>query len=269
MGTFCILFKKDTMLTLIHKNIPPKILLILFLSGTFILQAALAQEQMRSNSSIGENVEDELTLLQRQARLYRADGLRLQKMGNLNGALGMYQKAAEIDPSYAAVFNDIGVVYEAKGDLDKAETSYLRAIKIDPNFLSVYSNLGALYESRRELEKAAYYWQKRASFGLAHDPWTKRARKHVQDISVALGGPNAASEMELIDLMKEVSSRKSHLQESDKAQAAQYFEKAKRSYKKDDYPSAIKYATSALTLDPDNSEIEAFVSKVQIRALSK
>ncbi len=255
------------MLTLINKYIPLKTLLLSLISGAIFASCGFAQETSKYS---GPNYEaQDLSLLQQQARLYRSQGLQLQSMGNLDQALSLYQKAAELDPSYALVFNDIGIVYEAKGETDKAEANYLKAISVDPNFLSVYSNLGSLYETKRDLEKAAYYWDKRARLGLPDDPWTKKAKKHVQGLAMAIGGPNAASEFELIDLMREVASRKSRLQESDKALAKSYLAKAQKSYKKDDYATAVKYAISAQQLDPDNPDIETFVNKIKIRALTK
>ncbi|MCX5712618.1 MAG: tetratricopeptide repeat protein, partial [Candidatus Omnitrophica bacterium] len=82
----------------------------------------------------------QLTEYQAQARGYRKEGLEAQNRGDLVKALDYYSKAAQYDPGYAVVFNDLGIVYEATDDSTRAEQSYLQAIKIDPNFLSPYSN---------------------------------------------------------------------------------------------------------------------------------
>ena len=47
------------------------------------------------------------------------------------------------------------------------------------------------------------------------------------------------------------------------------FKKAKESYSKKDYASAIKEATSAQLLDLENKEIEEFIASVLTEALSK
>ena len=96
-----------------------------------------------------------LTVIQNQARTYRDQGLYLQRVGRLDEAMALFQKAIELDPGYAVAFNDLGVVYEAKGMPARAEQSYLRAIEIDPDYLSPYSNLAIYYENTRDLEKAA------------------------------------------------------------------------------------------------------------------
>lgn len=121
-----------------------------------------AQEESSLNNADNQSSQEEkgLSDLQKQARIYRAEGFELQSFGDIDAAMGLYQKAVALDPMYAVVYNDLGIIYEAKDILDKAELYYLTALKLDPNLLSAYSNLALLYESKRELEKAAYYWEK-------------------------------------------------------------------------------------------------------------
>lgn len=215
--------------------------------------------------------EEGLSELQKQARTYRQEGFRLQGIGNLDGALSLYQKAIEIDPTYAVVYNDIGVIYEAKGFTEQAEESYLKAIKIDPHYLSAYSNLALLYESKRDLEKAYFYWEKRVKLGSADEPWTQKARQRLEDIKLALGKIEVSQprKQEVIGLIKDVVNEKNILRHDNKALTNKHFEKAKRSYNKGDYAQAIKEALDGQQLDPSNKEIEEFIEKVQLRALSK
>jgi hypothetical protein len=60
---------------------------------------------------------------------------------------------------------------------------------------------------------------------------------------------------------------KSRLRKDNKALSQEHFEKAKRSYNKGDFATAIKEALDAQYLDPANEEIEKFIEKAQTRAL--
>ena len=44
-----------------------------------------------------------------------------------------WEKAIEIDPTYAAAWNDVGIAYEQEGRFDKARTAYEKAIQLEPN----------------------------------------------------------------------------------------------------------------------------------------
>jgi len=44
-----------------------------------------------------------------------------------------WQKAVEIDPTYAAAWNNLGIAYEQQGQFAKAREAYEKAIGLDPN----------------------------------------------------------------------------------------------------------------------------------------
>jgi len=215
--------------------------------------------------------EGNLTSLQRTARIYRSQGYELQRTGNVDGALVLYQKAIELDPEYQVAYNDLGVIYEAKGELSRAETNYLKAIKVDPVFLSAYTNLAIFYENKRDLEKARFYWQKRAQLGLPDDPWTAKARQRLEDIGLVLSVRpfEDMREKEVVGLLKDVENEKIILRRDEKVLSDKHFQKAKESYNKDDYATSIQEALDAQQLNPSNKEIDKFIAKVQLRALSK
>lgn len=212
-----------------------------------------------------------LTQLQLEARAYRSEGLKYQQIGNIDAALGFYQKAIKLDPLYAVAYNDLGVIYELRGASDRAEESYLNAIKIDPSYLSACTNLALLYENKRDFDKAAIYWGKRAALGSPEDPWTEKAKKRLSDIEwVSAKSPLRDSrEQEVVEFLKEVANKKAILRKDNKALAREHLRKAKKSYDKQDYATAIKEALDAQQLDPGHQVIENFIDKAQIRALTK
>lgn len=235
--------------------------------GNVIFKRGSSTQSSRNLSQKEENLSE----LQKEARTYRAQGLEFQRIGNIEAALSLYQKAVELDPTYAVAYNDLGVIYEASGAIDRAEESYLKCVNIDPAYLSVYTNLALLYENKRDLDKAAFYWAKRLELGSPDDPWTQKAKQRLEDIRLVLSDKpfEQAREQEIIGFLKDVATQKSLLKEDDKALAKQYFEKAKQSYNKDDFATAFKEALDAKQLDPANKEIEEFIKKVQTRALSR
>lgn len=243
-----------------NKHILPRFLITLIsISCVFFLAGSvLAQEERKDG-------------LYLQARSYRQAGLECQRVGNLSGAMSLYQKAIAIDPSYAEAYNDLGVIYEAVGSPEKAEECYLKAVKIDPAYTSVYTNLALLYENQRNLEKAAFYWNKRVQIGYADDPWTQKAADRLKDIQIVLSKNPIADlrEQDVIGLMKDVSADKSTLNKDDATVSQNKFKKAKECFKKGDLATAIKEALDAQYLDPDNKEIEAFIEKAELRALSR
>jgi tetratricopeptide (TPR) repeat protein len=226
--------------------------------------------------------KQKLTGLQEQARLYRKRGLELQSIGDLENATVFYQKAIELDPAYAAVYNDLGVIYEAQGWQDRAEDSYLKAINIDPDYLSPYSNLALLYENKRQLQEAAFFWKRRAELGEPGDPWTDKASKRLEDINLVLGKTTDASyrEQEVLNFMQDVSDNLAALkkkpeppfkkiQEDNADIARHYFNKAKQSYEKADYDVALRQALQAQELDPTNKNVAMFIEELQRRLLSR
>lgn len=242
-----------------------KITLILGCLFLFSCVATFAQ----GIGSLGK--KEELTALEEQARSYRQEGTKAQDIGDLDTAMKLYQKAVEVDPAYAVAYNDLGVIYEAKKMPDRAEESYLKAIKIDPYYLSTYTNLALFYEEKRGLSKAAYCWKKRAELGDFDDPWTQKARQRLEDIRLSLSPRPAkeSREQDVLKLMKDVANEKYILRHDDKMLARKRFMKAKDSYAKSDYATAIKEALDAQYLDPDNKDISEFIEKTQHRALSR
>ena len=233
----------------------------------YIVNRSLPEIKKDSAPNVPSEIEENLSALQKQARLYRAQGLEFQRMGNLEEAKVFYQKAIRLDPAYAAVYNDLGVIAEADGLIDLTEEYYLKAIKLAPNFLSPYSNLGLLYEKKGDLEKAILYWNKRAELGLSKDPWTEKARQHAQALSQILEQPG--KHVEVANLIKDVRAQKHIESQNDKELAKAYFKNARLSYEKQDLVVALKQAVDASLLDPSNREIEEFIVKVQTRLLSR
>ncbi|MCM8800483.1 MAG: tetratricopeptide repeat protein [Candidatus Omnitrophica bacterium] len=245
-----------------------EVLLIIILTFSY---TPLIFSQGKNEQLAEQPKSEKLPLLQKQARLYREQGLELQQRGDLEKALSFYRKAQELDPGYAVVYNDLGIIYEAMNMVEQAEESYLKAIQIDPYYLSPYSNLALLYEKKRDLDKAAFYWEKRVKLGSSSDPWTQKAKQRLKDIAKIKGisSNSILKESEVTELVKDILGERAIQREDDKELAKFYFRQAQISYNKADNVTALKKAIDALQLDPTNSEIKRFIEKVRARLLSK
>jgi Tfp pilus assembly protein PilF len=74
------------------------------------------------------------------ARSQVAFGINVAQRGLWREAIYRWEKAVELDPSYAAAFNDLAIAYEHEGQLDKARKSYEKALELDPNNTEIRQN---------------------------------------------------------------------------------------------------------------------------------
>ena len=82
-----------------------------------------------------------------EAKAHVEFGINVAQRGLWREAIYRWEKASEIDPTYAAAFNDLAIAYEHEGQLDKARKAYERALELDPNNAQVRQN----YELFKEI----------------------------------------------------------------------------------------------------------------------
>jgi len=78
-------------------------------------------------------------------------GVNVALRGLWREAIYRWEKAVEIDPTYAAAFNDLAVAYEHEGQLDKARKAYEKALEVEPNNAQIRQN----YELFKEINDRA------------------------------------------------------------------------------------------------------------------
>ena len=74
-------------------------------------------------------------------------GINVAQRGLWREAIYRWERAVQIDPSYAAAFNDLAVAYEHEGQLDKARQAYEKALELEPNNSQIRQN----YELFKEI----------------------------------------------------------------------------------------------------------------------
>ena len=67
-------------------------------------------------------------------------GISVATKGLWKEAIYRWERATQIDPTYAAAFNNLAVAYEHEGMLEKAGEAYERALKLEPNNAMVRQN---------------------------------------------------------------------------------------------------------------------------------
>ena len=82
-----------------------------------------------------------------QAREQVDFGINVAQRGLWREAIYRWEKAVELDPKYAAAFNDLAIAYEHEGQLDKARKAYEKALELDPNNSQIRQN----YELFKEI----------------------------------------------------------------------------------------------------------------------
>jgi Tfp pilus assembly protein PilF len=75
-----------------------------------------------------------------EAKSQVAFGINVAQRGLWREAIYRWEKAVEVDPSYAAAFNDLAIAYEHEGQLDKARKAYEKAIELEPNNAEIKQN---------------------------------------------------------------------------------------------------------------------------------
>src|SRR6476646_2990635 len=78
-------------------------------------------------------------------------GINVAQRGLWREAIYRWEKAVELDPTYAAAFNDLAVAYEHEGRLEKAREAYEKALMIEPNNAQIRQN----YELFKEINDRA------------------------------------------------------------------------------------------------------------------
>ena len=74
-------------------------------------------------------------------------GIAVAQRGLWREAIYRWERAAQIDPTYAAAHNNLAIAYEHEGELDKARAAYEKALELEPNNAFIKQN----YELFKEI----------------------------------------------------------------------------------------------------------------------
>ncbi len=228
-------------------------------NATASQQKKSKKQKLSTSQAKTENIKDESgikEIFKQDAASYRQEGHKLQAAGDLSSALSYYQKALQLDPYNLETVNDIGIIYEGLGDSTTAVAMYKKALEMDPKYLPAYANLAFLYESKGDTENATYYWRKRYELGTPGDYWRETAKKHLMELGTYPEVQREMIDKEVAKLSRDFSEKKMQRQEQAIEDAKRHFNSGVRLYAKKDYLAALKEFETALTLNPQDSELK-------------
>lgn len=78
-------------------------------------------------------------------------GIAVAQKGLWKEALYRWQKAVELDPGYAAAWNNLAIAYEHEGNFEEARKAYEKAASLDPKNAFIKQN----YELFKEINDRA------------------------------------------------------------------------------------------------------------------
>ena len=106
-------------------------------------------------------------------------GLLLHRMGRYDEARGAYSAALEQDKRCCEAVYNLGSLAEDRADLDEAVRCYRHALELSPDYADAHFNLaGALARSGRA-DEAVAHWQRYLELDAA-SPWARIARAHLE-----------------------------------------------------------------------------------------
>ena len=73
-------------------------------------------------------------------------GIRVARQGLWREAVFRWERAVELDPTYAAAFNNLAIAYETMGEFARAKQAYERAVELDPKSLYIRQNFDLFKE---------------------------------------------------------------------------------------------------------------------------
>jgi Tfp pilus assembly protein PilF len=110
-------------------------------TATFVLAGLLA---LAVAPPAGADVRDD-------AKKQVEFGIAVAQRGLWREAIYRWERATQIDPSYAAALNNLAIAYEHEGELTKARGAYEKALELEPGNALIKQN----YELFREINDRA------------------------------------------------------------------------------------------------------------------
>ena len=82
-------------------------------------------------------------------------GIKVAQLNLWNEAMYRWQKATELDPTYAAAWNNLAIAYEHEGKFDEAKKAYDKALQLEPKNLMIRQNYDLFKEINDRTKRRA------------------------------------------------------------------------------------------------------------------
>ena len=80
-------------------------------------------------------------------------GIRVAQSGLWKEAQYRWEKAVELDPTYAQAWNNLAIAFEQDGKFDDARKAYEKALELDPENLLIQQNYDLFKEINDRTQK--------------------------------------------------------------------------------------------------------------------
>ena len=120
-------------------------------------------------------------------------GLLHHRMGQYERAGECYRAALEADESCCQASFNLGSLHEDLGDFPVAVTWYRRALEMDADYADAHFNLAGVLAKTGRAESAAVHWRRYLELDLG-SPWAKIARAHLEEGAEPSGADPEADE---------------------------------------------------------------------------
>jgi tetratricopeptide (TPR) repeat protein len=107
-------------------------------------------------------------------------GLLHHRMGQYERAGECYRAALEADDTCCQAAFNLGSLHEDLGDFPVAVTWYRRALELDADYADAHFNLAGVLAKMGRSESAAVHWRRYLELDLG-SPWAKIARAHLDE----------------------------------------------------------------------------------------
>ncbi len=114
-------------------------------------------------------------------------GLLHHRMGQYERAGQCYRAALEADESCCQASFNLGSLHEDLGDFQVSVTWYRRALEMDADYADAHFNLAGVLAKMGRAESAAVHWRRYLELDLG-SPWAKIARAHLEEGTEPSGG---------------------------------------------------------------------------------
>ena len=114
-------------------------------------------------------------------------GLLLHRMGRLDEAGKAYESALDQDGTCCEAVYNLGSLAEDRGDLDDAVRCYRQALDLSPDYADAHFNLAGALARGGRADEAIAHWQRYLELDSG-SPWARIARAHLEVLDPP-GGP--------------------------------------------------------------------------------
>ena len=107
-----------------------------------------------------------------------------KKLKRYADSISICQEILQLDPDYAKVYFNLGLVYEEQGDWDKAIAQHRKAIDLNSDDYMVHYNLARAYDAVKDGSKAIEHLRKAES--IANKENDEKAKNESKNFLLAL-----------------------------------------------------------------------------------